>query len=162
MKNFKILAVAAALSAVMTGSAFAVGSYQTGQILSISTTFNTNVESYAEVQSEHVEISKGQVDTNVILAKVSNLPANSIIYDATSANEGELKFSDVHNHSFQAVAYESGARSRVVSAGSSLPTDQNTYVTKPGDVINISPVSTLDSPAAGVYTSNPTVYTWKE
>ncbi|EBH1936270.1 hypothetical protein PQY08_004342 [Salmonella enterica] len=161
MKNFKILAVAAALSAVMTGSAFAVSAYHGGQVLPISTTLNSTVESYAEVQSEHVEIANSQVLNTAVLAKVNNLPENSIIYDAASVNTGELKFSD-GEHSFQAVAYESGDRGHVVSAGGELPTTKNTYVTKPGDVINISPVSNLDRPAVGVYTSNPTVYTWKE
>ncbi|EEP9808828.1 hypothetical protein PP836_004191 [Salmonella enterica] len=159
MKNFKILAVAAALSAVMTGSAFAEGHYQSGQALSITTTFNSAAASYAEVVSKHIEVINGDVPSSTILAQVTNLPANSIIFDAQSEDEGQLKFSD-GTHSFNAIAYKSGEKSNVVSAGKSLPLVKNTYVTQPGDVIDISPVSNLTSAVAGVYTSTPTVYTW--
>ncbi|EEA6009149.1 hypothetical protein AAE036_004522 [Salmonella enterica] len=159
MKNFKILAVAAALSAVMTGSAFAEGHYQSGQALSITTTFNSAAASYAEVVSKHIEVINGDVPSSTILAQVTNLPANSIIFDAQSEAEGQLKFSD-GSHSFNAIAYKSGEKSNVVSAGKNLPLVKNTYVTQPGDVIDISPVSNLTSAVAGVYTSTPTVHTW--
>ncbi|HGP0786380.1 TPA: hypothetical protein ACLFL2_001737 [Salmonella enterica subsp. diarizonae serovar 53:z10:z35] len=162
MKNFKILAVAAALSAVMTGSAFAEGHYQSGQALSIATTFNSAAASYAEVLSKHVNVVDGNVSSDTILAQVTNLPANSIIFDSQSGTEGQLKFSDVNGHSFNAIAYKSGDKNKVVSAGKNLPLVENTYVTQPGDVINISPVSNLTSAVAGVYTSTPTVYTWGE
>ncbi|EAB6033785.1 hypothetical protein E2Q21_22715 [Salmonella enterica subsp. enterica serovar Java] len=162
MKNVKILAVAAALSAVMTGSAFAVPQYQSsGQVLSIATTFNTSAASYAEVVSKHVDVLDGNVSSNTVLAQVTNLPANSIIYDKLG-DEGQLKFSDGNGHSFQAIAYKSGEKAKVVSAGNALPTSPNNYVTQPGDVIDISPVSNLTSAIAGVYTSTPTVYTWVE
>ncbi len=159
MKNFKILAVAAALSAVMTGSAFAEGHYQSGQALPITTTFNSAAASYAEVLSKHIEVINGDVPSSTILAQVTNLPANSIIFDVQSDVEGQLKFSD-GSHSFNAIAYKSGEKSSVVSAGKSLPLVKNTYVTQTGDVIDISPVSNLTSVVAGVYTSTPTVYTW--
>ncbi|ECI0840672.1 hypothetical protein [Salmonella enterica] len=159
MKNFKILAVAAALSAVMTGSAFAEGHYQSGQALSITTTFNSAAASYAEVLSKHIEVIDGNVPSSTILAQVTNLPANSIIFDTQSDSEGQLKFSD-GSHSFNAIAYKSGEKSNVVSAGKVLPIVKNTYVTQPGDVIDISPVSNLTSAVAGVYTSTPTVFTW--
>ncbi|EHM1731991.1 hypothetical protein KFT39_002238 [Salmonella enterica] len=160
MKNVKILAVAAALSAVMTGSAFAEAHYDSGQVLPIATTFNTAAASYAEVVSKHVNVLDGNVSSDTILAQVTNLPANSIIYDGASTSDGQLKFSDTKGHSFQAIAYESSSKSNVVSAGNSLPTSQNTYVTKPSDTIDISPASNLTSVIAGVYTSTPTVYTW--
>ncbi|EDV5378827.1 hypothetical protein YD03_003278 [Salmonella enterica subsp. enterica] len=160
MKNVKILAVAAALSAVMTGSAFADDHYQIGQVLPIVTTFNTAAASYAEVVSKHVDVLGGNVSSDTVLAQVTNLPANSIIYDSASGEEGQLKFSDANGHSFQAIAYKSGTKNDVVSAGKTLPITKNTYETQPGDVIDISPVSNLTSAIAGVYTSNPTVYTW--
>ncbi|EHY9251145.1 hypothetical protein K4955_003525 [Salmonella enterica] len=161
MKNVKILAVAAALSAVMTGSAFAVPQYQpSGQVLSIATTFNTVAASYAEVVSKHVDVLDGNVSSDTVLAQVTNLPANSIIFDGLSGDAGQLKFSDGKGHSFQAIAYKSGEKAKVVSAGNALPTSQNNYVTQLGDVIDISPVSNLTSAIAGVYTSTPTVYTW--
>ncbi|EEJ8284371.1 hypothetical protein GVA74_000962 [Salmonella enterica] len=160
MKNVKILAVAAALSAVMTGSAFAGAHYQIGQVLPIVTTFNTAAASYAEVVSKHVDVLDGKVSSETVLAQVTNLPADSIIFDGLSGEEGQLKFSDVHGHSFQAIAYKSGSKNDVVSAGKTVPVTQNAYVTQPGDVIDISPVSNLTSAIAGVYTSNPTVYTW--
>ncbi|EAP9198049.1 hypothetical protein E8A45_09065 [Salmonella enterica] len=161
MKNFKILAVAAALSAVMTGSAFAEGHYQSGQALPIATTFNSATANYAEVLSKHIEVMNGNVSSDTVLAQVTNLPANSIIFDIQSGNAGQLKFSD-GSHSFNAIAYKSGDKSKVVSAGQDLPLVKNTYVTQPGDVIDISPVSNLTSAVAGVYTSTPTVYTWVE
>lgn len=160
MKNFKILAVAAALSAVMTGSAFAEGHYQSGQALSIATTFNSAAASYAEVLSKHIEVINGNVPSSTILAQVTNLPANSIIFDAQSDSDGQLKFSDLNGHSFNAIAYKSGEKTSVVSAGKNLPLVKNAYVTQPSDVIDISPVSNLTSAVAGVYTSTPTVYTW--
>lgn len=160
MKNVKILAVAAALSAVMTGSAFAAAHYESGQVLPIATTFNTAAASYAEVVSKHVNVLGGNVSSDTILAQVTNLPANSIIYDGASTENGQLKFSDTHGHSFQAIAYESSSKTKVVSAGNSVPTSQVTYVTQPSDIIDISPVSNLTSVIAGVYTSTPTVYTW--
>ncbi|EBA6833150.1 hypothetical protein B5934_20550 [Salmonella enterica] len=160
MKNVKILAVAAALSAVMTGSAFADAHYQIGQALPIVTTFNTAAASYAEVVSKHVDVLDGNVSSDTVLAQVTNLPADSIIYDSASTESGQLKFSDANGHSFQAIAYKSGSKNDVVSAGKALPTSQNTYVTQLGDVIDISPVSNLTSAIAGVYTSNPMVYTW--
>ncbi|EAA5230493.1 hypothetical protein DP705_19175 [Salmonella enterica subsp. diarizonae] len=162
MKNFKILAVAAALSAVMTGSAFAEGHYQLGQALSIATTFNSAAASYAEVLSKHIEVINGDVPSSTILAQVTNLPVNSIIFDAQSDSDGQLKFSDLNGHSFNAIAYKSGEKNSVVSAGKNLPLVKNTYVTQPSDVIDISPVSNLTSAVAGVYTSTPTVYTWVE
>ncbi|EAP0945107.1 hypothetical protein B7802_18905 [Salmonella enterica] len=161
MKNFKILAVAAALSAVMTGSAFADAHYQSGQVLPIATTFNSATANYAEVLSKHIEVMNGNVSADAILAQVTNLPANSIIFDGQSTNAGQLKFSD-GSHSFNAIAYKSGDKNKVVSAGQNLPLVQNAYVTLPGDVIDISPVSDLTSAVAGVYTSTPTVYTWVE
>ncbi|EMY9885837.1 hypothetical protein ABCZ66_000265 [Salmonella enterica] len=160
MKNVKILAVAAALSAVMTGSAFADVHYQIGQVLPIVTTFNTAAASYAEVVSKHVDVLGGNVSSDTVLAQVTNLPANSIIYDSASGEEGQLKFSDTKGHSFQAIAYKSGTKNDVVSAGKTLPISKNAYETQPSDVIDISPVSNLTSAIAGVYTSNPTVYTW--
>lgn len=161
MKNVKILAVAAALSAVMTGSAFAAPQYQSsGQVLSIATTFNTVAASYAEVVSKHVDVLGGNVSSDTVLAQVNNLPANSIIFDGSSGEDGQLKFSDGKGHSFQAIAYKSGEKARVVSAGNALPTSPNSYMTQLGDVIDISPVSNLASAIAGVYTSTPTVYTW--
>lgn len=160
MKNVKILAVAAALSAVMTGSAFADAHYQIGQVLPIVTTFNTAAASYAEVVSKHVDVLSGNVSSDTVLAQVTHLPATSIIYDSASTEDGQLKFSDANGHSFQAIAYENGNRLHVVSAGKNLPVAQNAYMTQPGDVIDISPVSNLTSAIAGVYTSNPTVYTW--
>ncbi|EAQ6106149.1 hypothetical protein DRK59_16975 [Salmonella enterica subsp. diarizonae] len=161
MKNFKILAVAAALSAVMTGSAFADAHYQSGQALPIATTFNSATANYAEVLSKHIEVMNGNVSADAVLAQVTNLPANSIIFDSQSTNASQLKFSD-GSHSFNAIAYKSGDKSKVVSAGQNLPLVQNTYVTQPGDVIDISPVSDLISAVAGVYTSTPIVYTWVE
>ncbi|ECJ2444349.1 TPA: hypothetical protein RU621_001778 [Salmonella enterica] len=161
MKNFKILAVAAALSAVMTGSAFADAHYQSGQALPIATTFNSATANYAEVLSKHIEVMNGNVSADAVLAQVTNLPANSIIFDSQSTNASQLKFSD-GSHSFNAIAYKSGDKSKVVSAGQNLPLVQNTYVTQPGDVIDISPVSDLTSAVAGVYTSTPIVYTWVE
>lgn len=161
MKNFKILAVAAALSAVMTGSAFADAHYQSGQTLPIATTFNSATANYAEVLSKHIEVMNGNVSADAVLAQVTNLPANSIIFDSQSTNASQLKFSD-GSHSFNAIAYKSGDKSKVVSAGQNLPLVQNTYVTQPGDVIDISPVSDLISAVAGVYTSTPIVYTWVE
>lgn len=161
MKNFKILAVAAALSAVMTGSAFADAHYQSGQALPIATTFNSATANYAEVLSKHIEFMNGNVSADAVLAQVTNLPANSIIFDSQSTNASQLKFSD-GSHSFNAIAYKSGDKSKVVSAGQNLPLVQNTYVTQPGDVIDISPVSDLTSAVAGVYTSTPIVYTWVE
>ncbi|HEA0268241.1 TPA: hypothetical protein RU586_004271 [Salmonella enterica] len=161
MKNFKILAVAAALSAVMTGSAFADAHYQSGQALPIATTFNSATANYAEVLSKHIEVMNGNVSADAVLAQVTNLPANSIIFDSQSTNASQLKFSD-GSHSFNAIAYKSGDKSKVVSAGQNLPLVQNTYVTQPGDVIDISPVSDLTSAVAGVYTSTLIVYTWVE
>ncbi|EJI6538946.1 hypothetical protein NFS12_002580 [Salmonella enterica] len=161
MKNVKIMAVAAALSAVMTGSAFAEAHYQNGQVLSIATTFNTSAASYAEVVSNHVNVLDGNVSSDTVLAQVTHLPANSIIFDKLG-DEGQLKFSDGKGHSFQAIAYKSGEKAKVVSAGNALPTSPNNYATKLGDVIDISPVSNLTSAIAGVYTSTPTVYTWVE
>ncbi|EDJ9766305.1 hypothetical protein CSU15_002765 [Salmonella enterica subsp. diarizonae] len=162
MKNFKILAVAAALSAVMTGSAFAEGHYQSGQELPIATTFNSATANYAEVLSKHIEVINGNVSSNTILAQVTNLPAHSIIFDTQSGKAGELKFSDGSRHTFNAIAYKSGDKTKVVSAGQALPLSENAYVTQPGDIIDISPVSDLTSTVAGVYTSTPTVYTWVE
>lgn len=74
MKNVKIMAVAAALSAVMTGSVFAATAVG-GQELTISTTFNSGAVSYAEVQSEHVSIVSGKsLAADTLLAKITNLP----------------------------------------------------------------------------------------
>ncbi|EBU1126809.1 hypothetical protein CSK01_20275 [Salmonella enterica] len=155
MKNVKILAVAAALSAVMTGSAFAAA--KSGQELTITTAFNTAEVSNAVVQSKTVDLIQGQpLAANTELAKITNLPVGAMLVDASSATAGQIKFSMVGNTgaTFQAVVTD-GQNTLSANTEGSVGSDYNGH-----DEVTVKTAAEIVSPAAGVYTSKPVVYTY--
>ncbi|EKS3673605.1 hypothetical protein QL374_004732 [Salmonella enterica] len=156
MKNFKILAVAAALSAVMTGSAFAVE--QAGQRLTISTTFNSETASYAEVQSEHVSVKNDvALSADTLLAKITNLPAGAKLIDTTGGNNsGQILFTKVGDTGVTFPAeVKDGAN---VLSDNEVGTEGSHY--NGTDVVTVNTAAIIAHPQAGVYTSQPTVYTY--
>ncbi|EGJ6728024.1 hypothetical protein INC34_004183 [Salmonella enterica] len=159
MKNVKIMAVAAALSAVMTGSAFAANAVG-GQALTISTTFNAGAESYAEVQSEHVSIENGKLlAADTLLAKITNLPVGAKLIDTTSTTGNQILFTKVGdtNVTFQATVKD--ASGNVLSdntAGSTASAYDGI------SVVSVKTAAAISNAQPGVYTSQPTVYTYTE
>ncbi|HFW4797845.1 TPA: hypothetical protein ACIBS5_003253 [Salmonella enterica subsp. diarizonae serovar 60-67:z35:-] len=163
MKKMKCLAVAAALSAVMTGSAFATPTAVEGQHLTITTTINTPATSFAEVQSKHITLdNQGKIAAETVLAQISNLPKGAKLVDTGSDTTGQIKFTKVGGaETFQAEAWQNGAHGVVISAGSEgagttasdLPLNA---------VVDVVTVAELSNQAAGVYTSTPVVYTYTE
>ncbi|EEG7921187.1 hypothetical protein G8864_001940 [Salmonella enterica subsp. enterica serovar Newport] len=159
MKNVKIMAVAAALSAVMTGSVFAATAVG-GQELTISTTFNSGAVSYAEVQSEHVSITSGKpLAADTLLAKITNLPAGAKLIDTTATANGQILFTKVGDTNVTFPATVKDASNNVLSdntAGTTASLYDGTAV------VSVKTAAEITSPQAGVYTSQPTVYTYKD
>ncbi|EAB9446477.1 hypothetical protein CSU32_19695 [Salmonella enterica subsp. diarizonae] len=161
MKNVKILAVAAALSAVITGSAFADPAAHQGQQLTISTTFNAGSVSYAEVQSEHVSITNGQsLAADTLLAEITHLPVGAKLIDKTGGNSGgQILFTKVGDNDVTFPATVKDASGHVLSdntAGTSASLyDGNT-------VVSVKTAAEISHAQPGVYTSQPTVYTYTE
>lgn len=159
MKNVKIMAVAAALSAVMTGSVFAATPVG-GQVLTISTTFNSDAVSYAEVQSEHVSITNGKpLTADTLLAKITNLPAGAKLIDTTATANGQILFTKVGNTGVTFPATVKDASDNLLS--------DNIAGTSPSayggnTAVLVKTAVEITSPQAGVYTSQPTVYTYKD
>ncbi|ECG5801146.1 hypothetical protein CD625_004007 [Salmonella enterica subsp. enterica serovar Oranienburg] len=157
MRNVKIMAVAAALSAVMTGSVFAATAVG-GQVLTISTTFNSGAVSYAEVQSEHVSITSGTpLAANTLLAKITNLPAGAKLIDTTATANGQILFTKVGdtNVTFPATVKDSSDN---VLSDNIAGTDASVY--DGNAVVSVKTAAEITSPQPGVYTSQPTVYTY--
>ncbi|EGW7921650.1 hypothetical protein JGX56_004247 [Salmonella enterica] len=155
MKNVKILAVAAALSAVMTGSAFAAA--QSGQKLTITTAFNTQSVSNAVVQSKNVAITPGvKVPSGTPLATITNLPAGAKLVDSDSSTVGQIKFTQVGGTAtFQAEAKDGSSNVLSDITAGSTASNYNGV-----GAVTVSTVADIASPSAGVYTSQPTVYTY--
>lgn len=161
MKNVKILAVAAALSAVITGSAFAVPTAHQGQQLTISTTFNAGAVSYAEVQSEHVSIVNGEsLAADTLLAKITNLPAGAKLIDTTAGNNGkQILFTKVGDTGVTFPATVKDVSDDVLSdntAGTAASAYDGT------SVVSVKTAAEISHAQPGVYTSQPTVYTYTE
>ncbi|EEP0997518.1 hypothetical protein HAY25_004594 [Salmonella enterica] len=156
MKNFKILAVAAALSAVMTGSAFAATAVP-GQELTIYTTFNSAAASYAEVQSEHVPvINDTPLVADTLLAKITHLPAGAKLIDS-NATVGQILFTKVGDSGVTFPATVKDASDNVLS--DNVPgTTVSSY--DGNAVVSVKTAAVITHPQPGVYTSQPTVYTY--
>ncbi|EBP0140314.1 hypothetical protein IH92_22045 [Salmonella enterica] len=160
MKNVKILAVAAALSAVMTGSAFAATAVP-GQQLTINTTFNSAAASYAEVQSEHVPIENGhQLAADTLLARITHLPAGAKLIDTTAGNgSDQILFTKVGDSGVTFPATVKDASDNVLS-GNAPGTTVSSY--DGNAVVSVKTAAVITHPQPGVYTSQPTVYTYTE
>lgn len=159
MRNVKIMAVAAALSAVMTGSVFAATAVG-GQELTISTTFNSGTVSYAEVQSEHVSITSGKpLAADTLLAKITNLPAGAKLIDTTATATSQILFTKVGDTSVTFPATVKDGSGNVLSdntAGTTASLYDGTAV------VSVKTVAEISHPEPGVYTSQPTVYTYTD
>ncbi|HGB5419296.1 TPA: hypothetical protein ACIVQF_005017 [Salmonella enterica subsp. enterica serovar Muenchen] len=157
MKNVRILALAAALSAVMTGSAFATA--VSGQQLSIVTTLSRAATTNAVVTSAGYALDdQGNLPAATTLATITGLPVGAWIVDTNSTNSDGIKFlsNDGKNHVFEAKvkATDSTVVSKNISntiSGLSAITDGKATVYPYGDLSNIAP---------GVYVSSPVVYTF--
>ncbi|EJA5030430.1 hypothetical protein MU985_005047 [Salmonella enterica] len=160
MKNVKIMAVAAALSAVMTGSVFAATAVG-GQELTISTTFNSGAVSYAEVQSEHVSIVNGQsLAADTLLAKITNLPVGAKLIDTTAGNNGnQILFTKVGDTNVTFPATVKDASGNVLS-DNTAGTTASAY--DGISVVSVKTAAAISNAQPGVYTSQPTVYTYTE
>ncbi|EBB0350774.1 hypothetical protein ZZ69_001481 [Salmonella enterica subsp. enterica serovar Braenderup] len=160
MKNVKIMAVAAALSAVMTGSVFAATAVG-GQELTISTTFNSGAVSYAEVQSEHVSITSGKpLAADTLLAKITNLPAGAKLIDTTAGNnDGQILFTKVGDTSVTFPATVKDASNNVLS-DNTAGTTASLY--DGAAVVSVKTAAVINNAQPGVYTSQPTVYTYTD
>ncbi|EIX1243593.1 hypothetical protein MJ277_002714 [Salmonella enterica] len=158
MKNVKIMAVAAALSAVMTGSVFAATAVG-GQELTISTTFNSGAVSYAEVQSEHVSIVSGKsLAADTLLAKITNLPAGAKLIDTTAGNNSnQILFTKVGDTSVTFPATVKDASDNVLS-DNIAGTTASAY--DGAAVVSVKTAAVINNAQPGVYTSQPTVYTY--
>ncbi|HCK0391777.1 TPA: hypothetical protein NM844_000939 [Salmonella enterica] len=158
MKNVKIMAVAVALSAVMTGSVFAATAVG-GQELTISTTFNSGAVSYAEVQSEHVSIVSGKsLAADTLLAKITNLPVGAKLIDTTAGNNSnQILFTKVGDTNVTFPATVKDASDNVLSdnaAGTTASAYDGTAV------VSVKTAAVINNAQPGVYTSQPTVYTY--
>ncbi|EKN5803754.1 hypothetical protein PXU57_004474 [Salmonella enterica subsp. enterica] len=155
MKNINILAVAAALSAVMTGSAFAAAT--AGETLPITVALSSTAVTYATAVAHNVTIPEnGIIPANTKLATISNLPAGATLVD-TSADVGKIKFTSTSGgNSFQAVAKDSNEH--VVSANTAG--DVRSRYTE-GEV-TVKTDSVLKNAQPGVYVSTPVIYTYTE
>ncbi|EBZ2007305.1 hypothetical protein D8R94_14405 [Salmonella enterica subsp. enterica serovar Newport] len=159
MKNVKIMAVAAALSAVMTGSVFAATAVG-GQALTISTTFNSDAVSYAEVQSEHVSITSGKpLTADTLLAKITNLPAGAKLIDTTATANGQILFTKVGDNSVTFPATVKDASDNVLSDNTAGTTAS---VYDGAAVVSVKTAAVINNAQPGVYTSQPTVYTYTD
>ncbi|ASD87703.1 hypothetical protein LVO39_001956 [Salmonella enterica] len=160
MKNVKIMAVAAALSAVMTGSVFAATAVG-GQELTISTTFNSGAVSYAEVQSEHVSIVSGKsLAADTLLAKITNLPVGAKLIDTTAGNNsGQILFTKVGDNSVTFPATVKDASDNVLSDNTAGTTAS---VYDGAAVVSVKTAAVINNAQPGVYTSQPTVYTYTD
>ncbi|EMZ8483501.1 hypothetical protein ABE843_005125 [Salmonella enterica] len=158
MKNVKIMAVAAALSAVMTGSVFAATAVG-GQELTISTTFNSGAVSYAEVQSEYVSITSGKpLAADTLLAKITNLPAGAKLIDTTTGNNSnQILFTKVGDTSVTFPATVKDASDNVLS-DNTAGTTASLY--DGAAVVSVKTAAEISHAEPGVYTSRPTVYTY--
>ncbi|HGB4871479.1 TPA: hypothetical protein ACIVK9_005457 [Salmonella enterica subsp. enterica serovar Muenchen] len=158
MKNVRILALAAALSAVMTGSAFATA--VPGQHLSIVTTLSRAATTNAVVTSAGYSMDKqGNLPATTQLATITGLPNGAWIVDTNGVNADSIKFlsNDGASHTFAAKVVASD-NSTVVSkntpdsiSGNSVITDGKATVLPYGELSGIAP---------GVYVSTPIVYTF--
>ncbi|EAA3224623.1 hypothetical protein ACV2HJ_05495 [Salmonella enterica subsp. enterica serovar Miami] len=158
MKNVKIMAVAAALSAVMTGSVFAATAVG-GQELTISTTFNSGAVSYAEVQSEHVSIVSGKsLAADTLLAKITNLPVGAKLIDTTAGNNSnQILFTKVGDTNVTFPATVKDASDNVLS-DNAAGTTASAY--DGAAVVSVKTAAVINNAQPGVYTSQPTVYTY--
>ncbi|EEE2767109.1 hypothetical protein N5H80_004095 [Salmonella enterica] len=157
MKNVKIMAVAAALSAVMTGSVFAATAVG-GQELTISTTFNSGSVSYAEVQSEHVSITSGKpLAADTLLAKITNLPAGAKLIDGTATATNQILFTKVGDTGVTFAATVKDASGNVLSDNTA---GSNPSLYDGAATVSVKTAAEISHPEPGVYTSQPTVYTY--
>lgn len=158
MKNVKIMAVAAALSAVMTGSVFAATAVG-GQELTISTTFNSGAVSYAEVQSELVSIVSGKsLAADTLLAKITNLPVGAKLIDTTAGNNSnQILFTKVGDTNVTFPATVKDASDNVLS-DNAAGTTASAY--DGAAVVSVKTAAVINNAQPGVYTSQPTVYTY--
>lgn len=159
MKNINILAVAAALSAVMTGSAFAAAT--AGQTLPITVALSSTAVNYATAVAHNVTIPEnGIIPADTKLATISNLPAGATLVDTSSSTTGQIKFTQTGGSAtFQAKAYVAGESAKVVSANA---TPGSATQLQKGDTVNVVTVDAIKNAQPGVYVSTPVIYTYAE
>ncbi|ECZ8128293.1 hypothetical protein F8606_25425 [Salmonella enterica] len=158
MKNINILAAAAALSAVMTGSAFAAAT--AGQTLPITVALSSKAVTYATAVANNVEIPQtGTIPANTTLATISNLPVGATLVDTSSSTTGQIKFTQTGGGSatFQAKAYVAGNEVKIVSAN--RPPENVTQL-QGGDTVNVATADAIKNAQPGVYVSTPVIYTY--
>ncbi|EEE9947262.1 hypothetical protein DJ252_20155 [Salmonella enterica subsp. enterica serovar Uzaramo] len=161
MKNINILAAAAALSAVMTGSAFAAAT--AGQTLPITVALSSKAVTYATAVANNVEIPQtGIIPANTTLATISNLPVGATLVDTSSSTTGQIKFTQTGgggSATFQAKAYVAGNEAKIVSANT---TPENATQLQEGDTVNVATADAIKNAQPGVYVSTPVIYTYAE
>ncbi|EIM5533193.1 hypothetical protein LNM54_005096 [Salmonella enterica subsp. enterica] len=159
MKNINILAVAAALSAVMTGSAFAAAT--AGETLPITVALSSTAVTYATAVAHNVTIPEnGIIPADTTLATISNLPAGATLVDTSSSTTDQIKFTQTGGSAtFQAKAYVAGETTKVVSANT--PPGSATQLQK-GDTVTVATVDVIKNAQPGVYVSTPVIYTYAE
>lgn len=159
MKNINILAVAAALSAVMTGSAFAAAT--AGQTLPITVALSSTAVTYATAVAHNVTIPEnGIIPADTKLATISNLPAGATLVDTSSSTTGQIKFTQTGGSAtFQAKAYVAGETTRVVSANA---TPGSATQLQEHGTVTVATVDAIENAQPGVYVSTPVIYTYAE
>ncbi|HGB5545579.1 TPA: hypothetical protein ACIVRG_004412 [Salmonella enterica subsp. enterica serovar Muenchen] len=165
MKNVRILALAAALSAVMTGSAFAVPAPHAGETLNIATTIQSGKVTHPVVVPQVVTITDGFLKQNEVVATITGLPADSWLVDA--ANSGgttnTIKFKNIDgqpSHVFEAKA-EGGTSNTVISVNKEASVGAESGL-QANETVNVKVNDNVNGVVSGVYVSNPVVYTWGE
>ncbi|HFG7808350.1 TPA: hypothetical protein ACGIM3_002544 [Salmonella enterica subsp. enterica serovar Java] len=160
MKKIKILAVAAALSAVMTGSAFAA--FTPGQTLTIDAVIKKSEVVAPQVTSKTITITGDDLDVNQTLATITGLPAGAMLVDTNSTTAGEIKFTRSEGvETFQAKAYVQGHPDTVVSAGSEGAGSSKSGLAN-GDVVDVVNAEKVTSVEPGTYHASAVVYTWAD
>ncbi|EBC1279585.1 hypothetical protein G6T08_003455 [Salmonella enterica] len=159
MKNINILAVAAALSAVMTGSAFAAAT--AGQTLPITVALSSTAVNYATAVAHNVTIPEnGIIPADTKLATISNLPAGATLVDTSSSTTGQIKFTQTGGSAtFQAKAYVAGESAKVVSANA---TPGSATQLQEHGTVTVATVDAIKNAQPGVYVSTPVIYTYAE
>lgn len=159
MKNINILAVAAALSAVMTGSAFAAAT--AGETLPITVALSSTAVTYATAVAHNVTIPQnGTIPADTTLATITGLPAGATLVDTSSSTAGQIKFTQTGGGAtFQAKAYVSGETSKVVSANA---TPVGATQLQEHGTVTVATVDVINNAQPGVYVSTPVIYTYTE
>lgn len=161
MKNINILAVAAALSAVMTGSAFAAAT--AGQTLPITVALSSTAVTYATAVAHNVTIPEnGIIPADTTLATITGLPAGATLVDTSSSTTGQIKFTQTGgggSATFQAKAYVAGETTKVVSANA---TPVGATQLQEHGTVTVATVDVINNAQPGVYVSTPVIYTYTE